>query len=448
MSLSFFNINNNISESLILTTNSSSADSFTTTVSVVSSKDIRWNFGDGIAEATNNASHVYSDGGTEKDVIMSVDRLKNVFQIIGNSCNIIGDVDLSKFTECTTFNFSSNPSLTAVTFPTNISSINSINFGFCNIYGEIDLTIMPNFGGSISFTNNPNLTGLTIPTSNTEIFTQFIFDSCNLHGRVDLSGYTNLGGTVNLSYNSNLTGVTIPTSSQSISYFSLNAISHQGALDISGLSNLGGIIQMGSITGITSVSFPNSSSNISLFGVDNNDLITEYNISGLTGLGGIVTMQYHASLSSVTFPQSSNLITLMAMSDNPSLLSLDLSPLSGISGFLNFSTCGLDTVALPNVVGGSITQLYFDTCNFSSYVNLTPITGTSHNNIELRLNGNSIPTADINHILYDVDNFGWTGGTLSLQGGTNGTPDGTSGGYDGTGATASLLVKGWTVNTN
>ena len=84
----------------------------------------------------------------------------------------------------------------------------------------------------------------------------------------------------------------------------------------------------------------------------------------------------------------------------------------------------------------------------SGYVNFWPISGSSSNNIYIRFENNSWDTSIVNHVLYDLDQIGWTGGTLFI-GGTNDAPDGSTGGYDGSTAKANLLLsKSWVVSTS
>jgi len=446
----FFNINNNQGDVFTLTTQLDSGTTFDSNVSAFSGKIPRIDYGDGFAEAGTSLSHTYSDSGSSKTVKLSIDRLSNITLLQFPDNSIVGDIDLSKMVNCSNFQFSLNPGLTGVTFPTTTANVNSLNFFLCNINGAIDLTTMPNIQGTVFLSNNPNLTGLTIPSASTKSFTDFRVNSCNISGRLDFSGYTGgFGGFLGFGFNPNLTGLTFPSNSTNIIFFNASSTGIVGELDISGLGGFGGTIQIDNNPNLSSIVFPPSSNSLSSINLGLNNLVYGYDLTPLSGLGGSVIIQNHANLTGLTFPSVSNIISSMGMSSNLGFSSVDFSPLSGMSGNLFLSSCqDLNSIIFPTVVSGVFSKIYFDDCKLSTYVNLTTISGITHNNIDIRANSNFIPTAGVNQMLYDLDNMGWTGGTFWIQGGTNGAPDGFSGGYDGTGATANLLTKGWSLSTN
>lgn len=446
----FFNINNNQSETLHLITSSSSANTFDPQISFSSSKRARWDFGDGVAEASNAPLYVYSDSGITKNVTLSVERLKNITGFSVPNDNINGELNFSELINCASYTMNGNTLLTGVTFPSTSINVNGITAFFCDLR-NIDLTVIPNIGNTINFSGNYNLTALTIPSSSVRSFTNFSIGNCSIYGRLDFSGYTGgFGGTLDFTGAQNLTGLTFPSNSTNITFFYISGTSPGGSLidplDLSGLSGLGGTFTISQISS-PYINFPNVSNLTTTFNVNGNQNVKDYDLTGIN-LGGSVGIQSHTSLTAVTFPSVSNSITGLSLGTNTSIKDFDLSPLSGINSNISCGSCSsLSGITFPTVYT-SIPQLLFNSCNFSDYVNFTPLTSNTNNDVYIRLDSNAIPTTGVNHILYDFDNFGWTGGTLLINGGTNGAPDGSSGGFDGTGSTANLLTKGWTVSTN
>jgi len=101
-------------------------------------------------------------------------------------------------------------------------------------------------------------------------------------------------------------------------------------------------------------------------------------------------------------------------SDSMSILSLDLSGLTSL-------------------------QFLFHRNTILSYIN---ITGCA-NLIDIDLADNTLVEASVNHVLITLDSSGLSNGFVDLSGGTSSGPTGL-----GALAAASLIVKGWTVNTN
>ena len=122
---------------------------------------------------------------------------------------------------------------------------------------------------------------------------------------------------------------------------------------------------------------------------------------------------------------------------------LDVSSLSGLGGSfkVNLNT-GLTSVTLP-----ASTQVFntflANGCTSLGYINFWPISGSSSSPIVMSLKDNSWTASIVNHVLYDLDQIGWTDGTLSIGGNT--PADGSSGGYNGTASTVNLAAKGWNI---
>lgn len=444
---SFFHINNQIGETLSFVTTASSATTFDPSVLPKSSKNPRWDLGDGTAISTNNVSHTYSDSGDSKTVTLSIDRLTNIQTINLSNDEIVGTLDVSDLTECVNFRANGNSGLSALTLPNSTADINTFWFFFCDLR-EIDFTKIPNFGGSVSCFSNSNLTGVTLPSASTESFSQFRFENCDIQGRIDLSGYTGLGGLFDISNNTGITGLTLPAVSNNFTTFSINGIGISGPLDLTILSGLGGSIQINSINNITSIDFPESTNTTTLALMNTMSAITYINMTGMSGLGGSITIQGNNNLSAVTLPNSSQSITSISISTCPALREINFSSLSGVSGIVSASNNDIMSAATLPYTDGILTNVSMYSDNISTYVDMKTLTGNTHDDIDIKFEANAIPTADVNHMLVDLDNFGWTGGSINISGGSNGAPDGSSGGFDGTGATASLVSKGWTVTTN
>ena len=418
----FFSANNKVGQEFVFKTNSSSGTTFDPVVQMSGSKRASWDLDEGGSYfAGNSISYTYPNSST-KTIKLRTNRLTDITSINMQDDGVVGALNLTGFTNCESFTFSLNSNLTGVTLPTTSKLVNSVRFFQCNLYGNLDLSVMPNFYGTFFISQNPNLTGLTIPPSNTNVFNSFTIDQCNIYGRVDLSGYTNLGGQISLSNNINITGVTFPNSSLGTTFFSIGNNSFTHDLVISGLTGMGGIIQINNIKS-SNIIFPNSSNNITNFSMNSCNFLSSVDLTSLSGLGGSIVIQGNTGVTSYALAKNSRPITNLTISLSPLVTSLDLSPLSGVSGSINVSNdTSLTNLILPSVFGGPVVNWYTQIC--------------------------SLPASGVNYVLYTVDNAGWTNGYLDISGGANSAPNGFSGGYNGTASTLSLVSKGWSVTTN
>jgi hypothetical protein len=417
-----FSSNNRVGQEFTFQTNSSSGVTFDPAVGMYGAQRVSWDLGEGDSYvAGNSISYTYPNSSI-KTVKMRADRLSNIANINMVDDNLYGSIDLSEFTRCNSYTFNANNNLTAATFPNTSAYVNVISFFLCDLR-SLDVTMMPNFGGSFFMSANSNLTGLTIPASNTNVFNQFSIDACNIYGRVDLSGYTSLGGTINISNNSNITGVTFPSSSQNINVFFIgnNGFTHD--LILTGLTGLGGQIQLDNVDS-PNILFPSSSNNITFFSLNACLFITSADLSPLSGVGGVFSLQSNTGVTSYTLPASTNAIDTLGVNGNASLPSVDLSTLTIQSGstILLSDNSSLTSMVLPNTFLGPATSWQIQNCLLTA--------------------------GSVNYILDFIDTKGWTGGTLNLGGTGNSAPDGSSGGYNGTAAKANLITKSWTVTTN
>ena len=229
---------------------------------------------------------------------------------------------------------------------------------------------------------------------------------------MNLSGFTGIhviGSSrgISSSNKSVLTGVTLPhsdtiysgESSTDLLDFSLST--NLKNIDMSGFHGIGGYIQAFTSPSLSALTLPTYIVDgvlpISRFYFYGCALVGPIDLSVLTNLGGSVRFHNNPLIGSITWPLTTNRIT-----------------------DINLSNCGV------------------------GYIDLKPLSGYSYtigSSITIAANTNSISKTNMNHLLVDLDNLGWGGGTLTANSGNNGY-DGTSGGYDGITARLSLLVKG------
>jgi hypothetical protein len=419
----FFSANNKVGQEFIFQTNSSGGTTFDPVVAMNGSKRASWNLGErGSYFAGNSVSYTYRNSFT-KTIKLRTNRLVDVTSLNMTDDGVVGVLNLTGFTSCLDFSFNTNANLTGVTLPTTNLLVNSVRFMSCNLHGNLDLSVMPNFGGAFSVAINPKLKGLTIPPSSTNAFNLFAIDNCDIHGRIDLSGYTKLGGQLKFGYNANITGFTFPNSTQNITQFYIgNNDNFTHDLIISGLTGLGGIVLFDNIKS-SNIIFPNSSNNITSFSLNACNSLSSVNLTSLSGIGGSITLQGNTGVTSYALTKTSNLISDLSISQNSSLTNLDLSPLSGISTQVILSNnIALNNLILPSVFAGPVT-------------NWQVVSG-------------NLPASGVNYVLYTIDNTGWTSGTINISGGGNSAPDGSSGGYNGTASALNLVAKSWSVTTN
>lgn len=196
---------------------------------------------------------------------------------------------------------------------------------------------------------------------------------------------------------------------------------------------------------LTSLILPNSTSVISHFYAYSNPALTSLNLRRLTGLGGDIRLYSNNNMSTLTLPNSSKVISTFYAYSNPSLSSLNLSGLTGLGGDIRlYSNNSLTSIILP-VSTQRILKFQAYGCSNLGYVNFNPLSGSSSSGITMLLDNNNWSSAIVNHVLVDLDQIGWTGGTLFI-GGNNASPDETSGGYNGTQARINLELKYWGVS--
>lgn len=317
-----------------------------------------------------------------------------------NDCQLVGTVDLSGLTGMqSVFDINQNSGLTSIVWGTKTGVFTNIQIFQCDITGDMDMSGLSNLGGIFRAYQNSNLTNITNPTSS-QVFTEYRVDNCDITGNFNISGLSGLAGKFQINGNGNCTSITNPTSSGVFNTYNCVSCGLTGTLDLSGLTGLGGIFSCrsnGSLTGITN---PSSSEPFTQYLCYSCDITGTLDLSGLTGLGGLMQLRNNSNMTGVTFPTSAV----------------------------------------------TTTQLQMNACNLG-YVDLTNMTFSSA--ISFQMENNGMTTAEVNHMLVDMDNtFPGTGtGTINIAG-TNAAPDGSSGGFDGNTAKSNLITAGYTVTTS
>lgn len=385
----FFSANN--STKVLSFQKSGSTASFDPSISFsLGSRRVSWRLDNGSAITQIAGNTIIYTGFTGDSNLRTIEMRGSSFKNINyfdiNTENLYGNLNLSPIPNIGgNFNASFNANLTSITHSYSTSNFSSYFVLLCNLIGNHDLTMFPNLGGYFNVGANNNLTGIT-HTASTKVFTNYIAYN-GLAGNLDLSMLSGLGGRIELVNNPNLTGVDLPISTQPIQGFEMSSCNITGTLSLSGFSSLG------SISSATTYIFQfhsNPNLNNVLFPIGAGYLRNDANNASNSAMG-----MFSCNLGYV-----------------------DFKPLSGCT-ILSGATVGLPRFEL------------FD---------------------------NVMTTADVNRVLSDFDlistlNYsGWTatsgttGGYINIS--LNSAPDGSSGGFNGTGATVNLMSKGWTVITD
>jgi hypothetical protein len=422
--------------------------------------------------------------GSPRNIDFSNNRLKGNldFSCMNNRMNVT----------TYSFDISNNFFLTGVTFPNIGSRVASASspqlFGQNNnITGNLNLSMLSGFPVNIDFSTNPNLTGITLP-SQSAIFssptnscisngiTKFDFAGCNLQGTLDLSIFPNFGGSLNvgeidLRFNTGLTSVFFTSTTKNFRSILLNNCGLTGNLNLSGFTGrLGGGFVISSNPNLTGITFSsactynqNVASTANQFLVDNCNLTGTLDLSKITGLGGYFACSNNFNLTQILHGPSSSANTFTRyLAYNCNLTgTLDLSPLSGLSGSIQiYTNPSLTNITFPTSVGtfnnatvnepDSAFALYQNALN---YVDFKPLSGaTLTDNSRIRLQNNGMTAAEVNQILVDFSGnatynlSGWDNINLNI-GGSNANPDSSSGGYDGLSAVSFLTgsPQNWTI---
>ena len=364
-----FNSRNDIAQVLTFQ-KSGSTSSFNPTITFTSgSRRVSWRLDNGTnIEQTAGNGLTYtgftSDTGI-RTIQMRGNGFKNLNQLSLNNDNIYGNIDLSLLPNLIYLSLSNNLNLTGVTHTSSPQNFTNYLLNNCNLTGNLDLTPLSGLGGDFRVNNNINLTGVT-HTASTQIFTNYIANSCNLKGNLDLTPLSGLGGNFRINNNINLTGITHTSSSQIFTNYNVISCNIIGNHNLSMFPNLGGTLQFSQNTNLTGITHTASTQNITLYTAQNCELTGNHNLSWFPNLGGIVSINGNSLLTSITHTASTKNFTQYNIHQNNITGIHDISMFSNFGGASTASTCYVTLYINPN-----LTDITFPTTNgyFKNFTN-------------------------------------------------------------------------------
>lgn len=310
----------------------------------------------------------------------------------------IQQANLSSLSALTGLQAGPNPQMEDIIFPSNLISAATGTWDIQNTGVEsLDWSVMgSNWGGHVFLFANPSLSSMTFPSCNNTLNSFFTRD--NGIGVLDLSPVSGISGNITIRNHSH-----------------------------------------------TQVLFGPSSRPVNSILMRNGNQLSHLDLSPLEDVRNSVSIFSHASLTAITLGAWNNTIHTTAIYQNPLVKDIDLSPVLGLQGTLQiFQNNSLVNLVMPEVAN-TFSSIVFQQNIMHGYLNLNPISGSNSNNIFLNFNNNSSWNASVsNQMLFDLDNFGWTGGTLLMSGTTSGY-DTSSGGFNGFLHYTNLLSKGWDI---
>lgn len=358
-----------------------------------------------------------SSGGSSDSGITGV-----LGSLIIYACDLRGTLDLSMFENIhatnTTIAIAYNTQLEGIIFANSIIGIISLlAIGACGIQGVLDLSMFENMDDSaIAIQDNPNLEGITFANSITGSVTDIVINANNsLQGTLDLSMFESIHDAVlTIQGNPNLEGVFFSSSNGitgTLQSLDLHSNDLQGILDLTAFDNFrniqgGSIIDLHDNPNLEEVTFADTIAG-ELYSLD----ISDCNLQGTLDLSGIQHMN----------TDHTGNMTVILIKSNPGLTNIIMPTADGLIGTFDVSSCDL------------------------GYIDFTGISEAIDYAININIKDNNMTTAEINHILVDIDLMvisSWNNSTLYI-GGTNAAPDNGSGGYDGLVAKGSLEDKGF-----
>jgi len=347
---------------------------------------------------------------------------------------LIGGLDFSDWSEQeTVFSIINSPGLTAITSPTTWKGVTDSNYSMFQYtlqntgVKDLDISIFQRYQ-DLGIDDNKSLTAITFPVNVTNLGRLHNLDNNNLTGNLDLTNLFRLQNRYSFVFNSNpnLTGVTFPSvpanknfalaSTPLIYGFSCDI---QGNLDLSPLSGFPTYISFGNnnITGITFPSYSAISSgpnNIITYGCglmafNNNNLTGNLDLSIFKKMNNVLELQDNSLLTGVTFDMTgtSNNFNEFKIFNCNLTGNLDLSTVSDILGGSfsvanNPNLTGITFSSSGNThinIGLSTTYMRFDGCNLTGNLNMSGITGlsttffvTGNNNLTGITHGPSVNT--------------------------------------------------------
>jgi hypothetical protein len=457
---------------------------------------VRWSFGDGQGAVANSFTFTYSIAGikTIRARITHPERITNIANYGGSG--IIGVVDLRRFiglNSFVSFNFSSNLKLTKIRFPKIIGGGQiTINCSFSGLTGTFDVSMIDGAFPQLAVSGNRGLTDLQLPKfgrtcgylyisncnfrgtldttglilngyfdvggnnwqkilfrSSTGLFNSgFYINSCPyLTGVLDLSMLSGLGVDIRINNNAQITAILFGASTQVVTAMQLDGCPMLGSIDVSMFNNFSNYFTCTSCTSCTSITFPITTQLFTVFGMNNCNLTGLLDMSGISGFGGTFNISSNPNLTGITFAAviTGNDVTVFNASSCNLTGTLDLSTITKLRDNVQLTNNpNLTVITLP---ANSYTLAFFQVinCNVST-INITAMpNATSVNNVNWRLDSNTMTSGEVDTILADIDSIsvaGFTSRTIIISG-SNAAP-----GAIGLAAKASLIFKGFTVTTN
>ncbi|MDG1950785.1 MAG: hypothetical protein P8J32_08300 [bacterium] len=441
--------------------------------------------------------------GTASIILDRNNSVQNIDWIAtGNTDTIVGEIDFSTETLLREkFVIAGHNKLTSIVFPSEVNPVSRANSGFTifqifnNDLREIDLSPFKNFGVQSStcflqIYNNPNLTAVTFPNTSfrmsasmrntsltsadfssmsaltgvscekgaslTEVtFPENIlsaatgiwnFEQTQLHN-IDFSPLgPNFGGTIDLFNHPSMTAVTFPACTNSVNSFFMRAcgLEEGTAIDLSPMTGMATSITVRNQAG-SPLLFAPSTRSVPFAYFTSLPHVKSIDLSGFDNMNTKLWCHSNIATTAITLGSWSNPFTQFYMMNYASLPELDLTPVTGLGGQVLLDRNTVMTACTLPTTTNTFSEIRFYNNHAFGYFDLKPISGSSSDDIILRFEENNSWDAAIkNHILHDLDNFGWVDGHLSMSGGTAGY-DTTSGGYNGFSHYTSLIGKGWTI---
>ena len=382
--------------------------SFDPEVSDLGFSPVRWDMGDGtlLPDATT-FTHVYGD--TSIYTVVSYKRLMNQYRSIQVFSDDLISVDMHSLTgmggaTSGVILLSSNPNLTAITWPVNQDSstgnLTQVKAENCNLTGAIEIAGLTRITGSLWFYNNDNMTSFTLSAVQTMgSLTSVQFQSCNTLSTIDLTGAVNMRSLFNCSACSNLTSIIFPNnvgvSTGLVTSMQMYQCPNLTSIDLSNYENTWGNFSVRQSTSLTTIIFPPAGalSPITEFRAEQADL------TGLLDLSDFVTASGSIG---------------MRMQQNSNLTSF-LPPLA--TGGDSVSLFWIYSCDLTGVMNLSLIEILRNSILFHSNSNLTGVTffGTPHAQAVSNLQGYD---CDLTGNL-DVSMFQALGGNFNVHNNPN-----------------------------
>lgn len=334
---------------------SGSTASFDPTITFSSgSRRVSWRLdnGSGIKQVAGN-SIIYTGftgDSNLRTIEMRGSSFENINFFILDDENLYGNLNLSSIPNIGgSIRLENNPLLTGVTHSPSTNNVTNYRVRDCNLIGNLDLTPLSGLGGAFEIYSNPNLTGITHAVS-TNTFNLYQANDCNLTGNLNLTPLSGFGGSFFIYSNTNLTSITHSYTTNNINVYWAFNCKLTGNHDVSMFPNLGGYFHVGSNSNLTGITHTTTTRTFSNYTVNGCNLIGNLDLSMLSNLGGIINLTVNTSLTGVTFPASSSqpLIAVEIASCNL-IGTLDLTGFGGFGGPSSASTSPSKTSINPNL---------------------------------------------------------------------------------------------------